>query len=149
MSNQLTYILAGLLGVLLQILLKIPELQKRSKAANHAFSLKGYLKDDWAVIAASFVSVAIAIVCIDELIAIKPGIANYIKWLFVFVGFSGATLISAVLSVTNKKIMAVIDIKTNIADGVTPAVDAGNVEGVKEIKKDEDAVNNTDTNEKP
>lgn len=138
MSALSTYILAGSLGVLLQILLKIPQLQSRAKAANHSFSLKDYFKNDWAVILASFVSVAIACVCVDELIAIKPVIAEYIKWFFVFVGFTGSTIIQAVLSVTNKKIMAVIDVKTNIADGVTPIVDATNVEGVKEIQKDEE-----------
>ena len=123
--------------MILQILLKIPQLQQRSKAANHDFSIKDYFKDDWAVILASFVTVGIVIICIDELIAVKPELANYIKWLFVFVGFTGSSILQAVLSVTNKKIMAIIDIKTNIADGVNPPVDATNIAGVSEIKKDE------------
>lgn len=131
------YFLVGSLGIVLQILAKISDLQKKSKVANHAFELKGYFIDDWTTILSSFISVFIAIACIDELLAAKPELANYIKWFFVFVGYTGSTIIQSLLGVTNKKIMAIIDIKTNVADGITPAVDATNKEGVEEIIKDD------------
>lgn len=138
MSNLLSYFLAGTLGVIFQIcVIKIPKLQAQSKVANHAFSYKQYFKDDLAAIIGSFVSVFIMIVCIDELLQVKPELSKYIKWLFVFVGFTGSSIIQAVLSVTSNKIMKIIDVKTNIADGVTPPVNATNVEGAKEIAKDE------------
>lgn len=140
MNTKLIYFLAGSLGMLLQICMKIAKLKSESKAANHTFVFKDYFRNDWPAILGSLVSVAIAVVCIDELLAAKPGIENYIKWFFVFVGFTGSSIIQSVLSVTSRKIQAIVDLKTNIADGITPAVDAGNVEAVKEIKKDEEKI---------
>ena len=77
---------------------------------------------------------------IDELLAAKPSLSEYIKWFFIFVGYTGSSLIQSVLSATSKKINAIIDLKTNLADGVTPAVNATNSEAVVEIKKDEEKV---------
>ncbi len=136
----LWYFIAGVLGVSLQTLLKISSLKMRAKNANHVFSIKGYFADDYPTILASVVSVLILIVCIDELLGVRPALAEYIKWLFVFVGFTGSSLIQSVMSVTNKKIMAIIDVKSNIADGIEPAVNPSNMEAVKEIKKGEAAV---------
>lgn len=133
----------GSLGALLQILGKIQALKIRSKAANHSFTFKDYFTDDWPAILASFVSVAIAVLCVNELLKIKPALGDYIKWFFVFIGYTGSSLVQAVLSVTGKKLLAVIDIKTNVADGVTPAVDATNIEGLKEIEKANDLTPNS------
>lgn len=137
MSNTLlNYFIAGSLGVLLQIFaIKIPTLSAKYKVANRTFSIREYIKDDWYAIIASFLSVGIMIYGIDEIIGIKPEIEKYIKWLFVFVGFTGSSIIQVLLSVANKKIMAIIDVKTNIADGVQPPVDATNIEGAKEMAK--------------
>ena len=140
MNPLVSYFLGGSLGVLLQILLKIQQLKKQSKIANHIFSFKEYFSDDWISILTSFVSVGVAIYTMDELINAKPQLAEYIKWFFIFVGFSGSSLIQSVLSVTAKKIDSIIDIKTNIADDIHPAVDASNIEGQKEIVKDEKQV---------
>lgn len=140
MNPLVSYFLGGSLGVLLQILLKIQQLKKQSKIANHIFSFKEYFSDDWISILTSFVSVGVAIYTMDELINAKPQLAEYIKWFFIFVGFSGSSLIQSVLSVTARKIDSIIDIKTNIADDIHPAVDASNIEGQKEIVKDEKQV---------
>ena len=141
MDNQLpVYFLGGALGVLLQILFKIQNLKKQSTIANHSFSVKDYFKDDFISIISSFVAVGIAIYVIDELLAAKPSLSEYIKWFFIFVGYTGSSLIQSVLSATSKKINAIIDLKTNLADGVTPAVNATNSEAVVEIKKDEEKV---------
>lgn len=141
MDNSLpTYFLGGALGVLLQILSKIQQLKKQSKIANHAFSLKEYFSDDWASISASFVSVGIGIFVIDELLKAKPQLAEYIKWFFIFVGYSGSSIIQSVLSVTAKKIDQIIDLKTNQADGVTPAIDPTNSEAVVLIQKDKEKI---------
>lgn len=130
------YFMIGSLGVLLQILSKIKTLQVKSKLANHNFSFKEYFSDDWATIAASFVSVLILCYCLDEILAVKPVLVDYIKWLFVFVGFTGSSVIQSLFSVTSKKINDIIDIKTNLADDVKPAVDATNKDGLVEMEKD-------------
>lgn len=146
MDISLNYFIAGALGVILQLCIKIPILKSQSEKANHPFSFKEYLANDWYTILGSFVSVGILIVCIDELLAVKPELEKYIKWLFVFVGFTGSSIIQSIFSITSKKIMAIIDIKTNIADGIQPPVDSGNVEGVKEIAKDKAELNEIKTN---
>jgi uncharacterized integral membrane protein len=116
----LTCFLAGTLGILLQIfVVKLPSLKTKSEAANRPFVVSEYFKDDWMSIVGSFLALAILIVCLDELINFKPSVVDYIKWLFAFVGFTGSSLIQAAFSVTNKKIMQVIDEKTNIADNKT------------------------------
>lgn len=135
MSNTLlNYFLVGTLGVLFQIcVVKIPRLRQTSLTANRPFSLKQYLSDDWPAITGSFVTLGILCFCLDELLYIKPEIAKYVKWLFVFVGFTGSSIIQALLSVTNKKIMALIDVKTDISDAVAD-VDDKKVKDIKENK---------------
>ena len=141
MNNYLIYSLAGALGVVLQICIKVNVLKNNSKTANHAFSYKEYFKDDLFTIIGSFTTVAIAIICIDEIVGLNSKIAEYVKWFFVFVGYTGSSIIQVAFSVTAKKIQAIVDVKTNIADGIIPPVDASNVEGVKEIQKDNEALN--------
>lgn len=137
MSNTLfTYFLMGTLGILLQILaVKIPSLKAKYTAANRVFNIKEYLSDDWYTILASFVAVAILVFGLDEVLDLRPELEKYIKWLFVFVGFTGSSIIQAVLSVANKKIMQIIDVKTNVADGVQPPVNDTNKLGAKELTK--------------
>lgn len=142
-SSTTVYLLAGSLGVLLQICLKVNALKVQSKVANHSFSFKDYFRDDVFTILGSFITVIIGVICLDEIIGLNAGIEKYVKWFFVFVGFTGSSIIQSAFSVTSKKIQAIIDVKTNIADGVKPAVDATNIEGAKEIQKDK---NNTDAN---
>jgi hypothetical protein len=55
---------------------------------------------------------------VDQLISWKPYILNIVKWFFGFVGVSGSTLIMSKYGQFEKKIMNVIDVKTNIADDV-------------------------------
>lgn len=136
MSNTvLNYFLSGTLGVLFQIcVVKIPKLRASSLNANRPFSFKQYISDDWPAILGSFLAVAILCFCLDELLDIKPELAKVVKWLFVFVGFTGSSIIQAVLSVTNKKIMQMIDVKTNISDSVVPCVDDKTVKDLKDNK---------------
>lgn len=139
MSNTLlTYFIMGSLGVLLQIFaVKVPTLAARFKTANRAFSFIEYLKGDWYTIIASFVTVGIVTFGIDEILDAKPELEKYIKWFFLFVGYTGSSIIQNLLSVANRKIMAIIDVKTNIADGVQPPVTKENIEGAKEIAKED------------
>lgn len=141
-SSTLTYLLAGSLGVLLQICLKVNALKTQSKTANHPFIFKSYFTDDIFTILGSFITVIIGVICLDEIIGLNAGIEKYVKWFFVFVGFTGSSIIQSAFSVTQKKIQAIIDVKTNIADGIKPAVDASNAEGAKEIQKDKDEISN-------
>jgi hypothetical protein len=135
MNDQLIYLLCGTLGVLLQICLKIKSLKTRANAANMQFVFSKYLQDDWPTILGSLVSVALFILFIPNILAIKPGSENYLRIMFAFVGYTGSSLVQLLFSATNKKILNVIDLKTNIADNVEPPVTEKNKDAVTEVIK--------------
>lgn len=110
-------LIAGLLGVAFQIVVKLIALKKRSKAANHDFNIIQYFKDDWLVYVSALLTVFIATYLLDELTRLHPEIVNYVKFFFVFVGYTGSSILHVLLGSTEKKILNVIDRKTNIADG--------------------------------
>lgn len=114
---------AGVLGILFHIfVVKLPSLKKRAKAANLEFTLKDYLQDDWIALGASLLALFIALMCIDEVVKYKPIVADFVKWLFVFVGYTGSSTLQALLSKTDTAINAVVDKKTDVADGkISPA----------------------------
>lgn len=142
-NTILNHFLCGTLGVLFQIcVVKIPRLRAASLNANRPFSFKEYISDDWPAIMGSFIAVGILCFCLDELLNIKPDLAKIVKWLFVFVGFTGSSIIQAILSVTNKKIMELIDVKTNISDSVVPDI---NDKVVKDIKEQDSKLSNIKT----
>jgi hypothetical protein len=118
---NLDYLLPGFLGLLLQVFaIKLPYAKKKATVANYPFSFKCWILDEWTVIVGNIVSVLLLLVLIDNLIALKPGLKNYIEFLFAFVGFTGSSIFMAAFSAFDKKVMKVIDEKTNIADGITP-----------------------------
>jgi uncharacterized membrane protein len=122
MTSSLYYqcMLAGTLGILFHMLvIKYPDLKKRAAAANSSLTLKSFLSDDWGSMMASFVTVIIGILIVDELLYIKPEMVNYIKFFFATVGYMGSSVLQLVFGIANKKILNIIDTKTNIADGVT------------------------------
>jgi hypothetical protein len=128
-------LLPGILGILFHVfVIKIQSAKVRSKAANIEFSFPQYIKDEWAVLLGNFICVCMLVVGIDELIGLKPGLAKAVKWLFFFVGISGSSIFMYAFSVADKKIRNVVDIKTNLADGVIPPVTPENKEGVEVIK---------------
>lgn len=137
MPILINYFIAGIIGILLNIFaVKIPKLKSLGKAANHPFSFKEYFADDWSAIVASVITVLAIIFCWKEIVGIKPQVENYAMIVFIFIGFTGSSIALALMSVASKKLTSVIDIKSNVADGIVPPVTEGNIEGVKEIVKD-------------
>ncbi len=109
--------IAGVLGILFHIfVIKIPGLRTRSKVANEKFSFKAYLADDYPGIIASFLTLGIAILALDELIGYRPSLLKFIKYFYFFVGYTGSSILLAVLSKTSKAINAIVDVKTDLAD---------------------------------
>lgn len=112
---------AGVLGILFHIfVIKLPSLKKRSQAANLSFTFKEYIQEDWLALAASFIALFIALMVIDEVVKYKPIIADFLKWIFVFIGYTGSSTLVALLSKTDTVINKVVDIKTDVADGKLP-----------------------------
>lgn len=109
--------IAGTLGILFHIfVIKIPGLRTRAKVANEKFSFKAYLLDDYPGIIASFLTLGIAILALDELIGYRPSLLKFIKYFYFFVGYTGSSILLAILSKTSKAINAIVDLKTDIAD---------------------------------
>lgn len=109
----------GLLGIISQVCVKIRNLKIRASAGNAHFNIGTYFTDDWPTIVLSCVAVSALIIGMDEVMGYKPEVAKFIKWAFLFVGYTGASLLSSFFSKAEKKIMSTIDIKTNIADNKT------------------------------
>lgn len=109
--------LLGLLGVLFHIFaVKAPQAQKRAEAANVPFKLIDYLKSDSLAITASIITVVIMVFLLDEIIGYNPSFIRYVKFGFVFVGYTGSSLLITLLGKFDKGITVIIDKKTNIAD---------------------------------
>lgn len=129
------YLLSGAIGVLIQVLLKIKDLKAHATAANMQFVFKKYLKDDWPTILLSFVSVGAFAIFLPEIIALKPDVLKFARIGFAFIGFTGSSVIQMLFSATSKKILSIIDLKTNIADGTVPPITPENKEALPEVAK--------------
>lgn len=110
--------LISVLGMFFSIIMQVRSLIKKSKAANTKFSLKSYFKSDWISGIASITFICIVLVIIAEVIKMKPVVINYIKIIFILVGYFGADLGYRIFSATDKKITQIIDEKTNKADSM-------------------------------
>lgn len=111
--------LLGLLGVAFHILaIKAPAVKKRTEAANLPFKLINYLKDDILAISASIITVVIAVFLLDEIIGYNPSFIRYVKFGFVFVGYTGSSLLISILGKFDKGVRDVVDVKTNKADSI-------------------------------
>lgn len=143
MSDQTIYLLSGSLGVLLQIFLKIQTLKAQAKAANMEFIFKKYLADDLPTIAASFITVGLFILFIPDILAMKPDALKFGRIGFAFVGYTGSSVIQMLFSATSKKLLGILDLKSNIADGVVPPVTKENKEAVPEVAKGDTTENKT------
>lgn len=115
-TNYIECLVAGLLGMCLHLVVKIRGIKARAKVANENFDIASYLKDDCMAIASSFVTVLIFLLILDEVLGIKPAVRPYLKFGFIFVGFTGSSILISVLGTAQDKLNKVIDIKTDIAD---------------------------------
>jgi len=121
LSMYLQCVAMLILGQALQVfIIKIPDIKSRAKLANQQFIWKDWWQSDWNLVIGTAIIGAMAIIGLDQLIAWKPGILDYVKWFFGGLGFIGSTLVLAKYSKYAAYFNQVIDIKTNIADGLPP-----------------------------
>ncbi len=113
-----------ILGQALQIfLMKIPDIKKQAKLANQQFIWKDWWASDWNLVIGTAVIGAIALIGLDEIFHWKPQIVEYVKFFFVLIGAVGSYVVMAKLSKYAAYFEKVIDVKTNIADGLPPPED--------------------------
>lgn len=106
----------ALLGMFFSLCLKGASMQKKAKIANAKFSVGQFIADDWISTLASFIFIIICLFMIDSLLKWKSAVVDYIKPIFVFIGYFGGDLGSRLFSVTNKRLNQVIDYKTTAGD---------------------------------
>lgn len=106
-------------GQLLQLFwVKIPAVKERCRVANKPFSMKTYWESDWNLIVGTCIFGGMLIVGLGELVTIKPEVLSYIRWFFAFIGFAGSSFVLSKYSKFEKSINAIVDLKTDIADGI-------------------------------
>ena len=110
--------IGGLIGMLFYLFaIKLPAIRKRALAANLPFSIKGYFKDDYLSVIASLISIIALVWTLDEIIGYNPSFMRYIKFFFIFIGYTGSSVLVNVLGKFDKEVQRIVDIKTNISDG--------------------------------
>lgn len=110
---------AAVIGILIHVIVvKMPSYATRAKAANKKFSIVEYLNDEWLPILGTMVSTAAILYVWDEWVGFHPMILKYAKSWFIFIGFTGSSLLLSILGRAGKKLNNLIDVKTDIADGV-------------------------------
>lgn len=108
-----------ILGQALHVfLIKVPAVKERCRAANKPFSWGEWWGCDWNIIIATAIIGAMLILGLDQLLNWKPAILAYVKWFFGGFGAFGSTIALSKFSQFEKSLVKVIDLKSNIADGI-------------------------------
>lgn len=110
-------VIACLIGIVLQLLYKGWKIKTKAKLSNEKFDAIMWIKEDYFALIINVLSPFIVVYLIDEWLDLEEGVINKIKSIFVFVGFTGSSVIMGFLSAADKKFNKIIDNKTNIADG--------------------------------
>lgn len=112
--------LAGVVGMLFHLIAyKIPALKRRAKVANVSFEFKEYLKDDWMSLLATIMSIGILVWFLDEIVGYNPSFLRIAKFFFLFVGYTGSSVLISILGRFDKKVEAIVDYKTDKLDDLT------------------------------
>ena len=108
-----------ILGQALQVfLIKVPDIKNKATLSNQKFIWKDWWAADWNLVIGTSILGALTIVGLDELIHWKEQILEYVKWFFAGIGFIGSTIVLAKYSKYAAYFNGVIDVKTNLADGL-------------------------------
>jgi predicted tellurium resistance membrane protein TerC len=105
--------LIALLGMALQVTLKIYSLKQKATNANIQLTVAEYFRQDWLMLLASVLTIGIFLFLVDDIIGLYSRAVNYVKFLFAFVGYTGSDIILRLFSVANKKINSLIDAQTD------------------------------------
>lgn len=123
--NILTEItIVGVIGMILQMLMKARSIQNKAKLSNVQFRFWDYFVDDWLSHLISLGAIALYVFLIRRRLDSAP--VNMYELILAFsatVGYTGADIVSRFFSFTNKRINAAIDHKTTKADesaGIDP-----------------------------
>jgi hypothetical protein len=112
--------IAGLIGMVLQMLMKAKSIQDKARLANVEFKFFEYFTQDWVSHLISTVAVMLFLVLVRRRVQdIPQNLYELVLGASATVGYSGADLVSRFFSATNRKVNMAIDHKTNISDTAT------------------------------
>lgn len=114
----------ALVGMALHTALKMKGLQDKARLANVEFKAGSYFKQDWLSLTASFLTIILFLLFIDNILKWKPAVIDFVKIAMAFVGYTGSDIASRIFGVVNKKINIAIDHKTTVADASTGDLEA-------------------------
>ena len=115
---MLMLLLAGLLGVILQVLVKMKSTKSLFDIANQTFVYKKFFEKESVAIATSIVFVLIMAITVNEWMQYKEWVQDYLRLLFTLGGAIGSWLAGYTLGRSKSFIKNIIDTKTNKADGI-------------------------------
>lgn len=124
MIHHLPLLGFGLLGWLIQSLLKARSIQEKARKGNIQFKFFEYFTTDWLSHAVSIVMILTGVLLVDDAIQMFPQVESWLRALFVTIGYSNGDIVSRFLSKVNTKVNDAIDYKTDIADKQTGTMDA-------------------------
>jgi xanthosine utilization system XapX-like protein len=124
MNNYLIFFGFGLLGWLLQSLLKARSIQEKAKKANVEFKFMEYFTTDWLSHVISLVLIIIGVLLVEDAVRVFPQIETWLRAFFVTIGYSNGDIVSRFLSKVNTQVNDAIDHKTNISDTQTGTLNA-------------------------
>lgn len=116
--------ICGLIGMILQMLMKAKSIQDKARLAHVEFRFFEYFTTDWLSHLISMSAVALYVILARRRVVTAPdSMYELILAFSATVGYSGADIVSRFFSFTNKKVNAAIDYKTTIADTTTGNLD--------------------------
>lgn len=121
--NYLLLFGIGVVGWLLHSLLKAKSIQDKAHIANIEFKFGEYFTKDWISHSISFLGIGAYLLILSEIVNGSSIVNGYVKTLSLFVGYSGADIVSRFFSTVNKKVNAVIDSKTTELDSAKGNLD--------------------------
>lgn len=111
------YLLAGILGIIFQTLIKMKSTSELFKVSNEPFIVSNFFRDEYISILSSIVFILIMAFTFSEWINYKHELENYTRLIFTMGGAIGSWAFGYFLGKSKKYIKNVIDSKTDIADG--------------------------------
>lgn len=114
-------IICGIIGMVLQMLMKAKSIQDKARLGNIQFKFMEYFVNDWLSHLISTFALTLFIYMAKGRIASIPlkdktALYEWILALSATVGYSATDIVSRFFSLTNKKINAALDYKTTMAD---------------------------------
>lgn len=125
--NALEYLFwfaIAVVGMAIQVALKMKSLQDKAVAANAEFSPAVYFKKDWLSVVLSFLNILLFLMLAGAAVEKWHPERMIIEVAFAFIGYTGADISSRLFGVVGKKINSIMDTKANGFDGVTSSNDA-------------------------